>query len=191
MIGASIRFWAASVLAVGLAGCSLHDRLTTTSAPGPGSTAPASSAAPGAMAQSPAITPRPQPVGPEAPGGARSVAYRFAVAYANVSATRTATRARTLLSLAAPAYRAALRRDVARAQVAAVRALPPGAQIVARITSLQLARPSAHADRGVVIFATALRHADGRTEQPFTSIYVFELSRAVGGWRVASFRPVP
>lgn len=124
---------------------------------------------------------------PGAPGSARNVVYQFALAYANVSAATIDNDLRTMIALATSGYATTLRRSAGQAQFAAIRGLPPGAQMVAQILSIQLSTPQGSFEHAAVTMQVALTQADASAEQPFTSTYDADLLRSGGAWRIADF----
>jgi hypothetical protein len=150
-------------------------------------TASASTASISTGAPDPAPTAtRMAPVPAGRPGSAYNVAYRFALAYANVSAATVAPRLRTMIALATPAYARALQRGAGAAQAQAARGLAPGAQMVGRVLSIQLAGAQGTFEHGAVTLQLAMRR--GTTEeQPFTSTDSVDLLRSGDAWRVADF----
>jgi hypothetical protein len=175
--------------AVVLALFGAHSRVPTASPP----------AASVATAPAPVTHSVPQPVAPPAadtidpgtPGTARNVLYRFALAYGNTSAASAASEVRLRIALATPAYATALRASEAQAELDAVRGLPAGSQMVARVTSLELDPPQGDFTRATVTLEQLLVQSGGVGEPPVAVSIVADLLNTPAGWRVADFNPQP
>jgi hypothetical protein len=129
----------------------------------------------------------PAPAPPGAPGSARNVIYRFALAYSNVSAATIGSQVRTMISLATPAYGASLKASAAQAQLAVGRGLPQGGQMTAQVLGIQLSPAQGGFEHATVTMQIALTLASGNGEPPFTSTFSADVLRSGGAWRVADF----
>jgi hypothetical protein len=125
----------------------------------------------------------------DVPAGATGILRRFALIYGNFSASTVRRQQQALVALATGAYERDLRASEHQAELAATRAMPPGASTASTIASAQLAPPQGALERGVAILLERLQTASGVRGQPVTDVYLTELLKTRNGWRVAHFTP--
>lgn len=200
-----------AVIAVTLAGCGIHDPYLSASAT-TASTARVSSTTGPSVTRSgptPAADPddtdpddtdpddtdpapdTPRMATPGAVGSPHNVAYKFALAYTNISAAKLTPRLRTLTSLATRDYAQKLHSSAAKSALQVLRGLPPGGRMVAQIIDIELSARQGSFEHGTVTLQQALVQPGKADEQPFASTYVLDLLQSRGTWRVADFGAQP
>jgi len=138
----------------------------------------------------PAPAIRPVPAGPA--GSASAVLYRYAQLYGNLcSCSHAPATLNELAALATPDLAAQLRHAAISAQAAITHGLPQPAQAVGTIASVDLYPARAGTQTGLVVLAERTTIARQGTTAPAPVPYTVHLALTSGGWRVASFQPVP
>lgn len=187
----SVQICAAAFALLALTGCGLHDPYNSASPPPLTGHRRVSASG---SASAPPSSPLPLGAAPTVagvPARAAGVLRRFALIYGNFSASTVRRQQQALIALATGAYERDLRASEHQAELAATRAMPPGASTTSTIASAQFAPPHGALERGVAILLERLQTASGVRGQPVTDVYLAELLKTRNGWRVARFAPQP
>ncbi|MGA2015243.1 MAG: hypothetical protein ABSH51_32600 [Solirubrobacteraceae bacterium] len=127
-----------------------------------------------------------------APSPLSLVLRRYALLYGNLcSCSHAAATLNELATVATPGLAAQLRRAALSARAAIARGLPEPARAVGAIASLELAPPHGSTQAGLVVLVERTAIAHQGTTAPAPVAYTARLALTPGGWRVASFQPVP
>ena len=156
-----------------------------------GSTSTAQS--PGSQQGAHAFAPSPlSPVPARAVSPPAAVLRRYALLYGNLcSCSHAAATLNELATVATPALGAQLRRAALSARAAIAHGLPEPARAVGAIASLELAPARGSTQTGLVVLVERTAIAHQGTTAPAPVAYTARLALTPGGWRVASFQPVP
>ncbi|MGO9958741.1 MAG: hypothetical protein ACLP50_22720 [Solirubrobacteraceae bacterium] len=195
----SIATLAGVALALLTGGCggsgSTHHSPTTAARPvAPTANASTSTAqSPGSQQGAHAFAPSPlSPVPARAASPPATVLRRYALLYGNLcSCSRAAETLDELATLATPGLAAQLRRAALSARAAVARGLPEPARAVGAIANLELAPAHGSTQTGLVVLVERTAIAHQGTTAPTPVAYTARLALTPGGWRVASFQPVP
>jgi hypothetical protein len=121
-----------------------------------------------------------------------AVLRRYALLYGNLcSCSHAAATLNELATVATPGLAAQLRRAALSARAAIARGLPEPARAVGAIASLELAPARGSTQTGLVVLVERTAIAHQGTTAPAPVAYTARLALTPGGWRVASFQPVP
>ena len=128
-----------------------------------------------------------RPVSSGASDTARSVLYRFANAYGELSPGTAAQQYRLLVSLAAPPLLTQLRATGPDSALTATAAGVRGTGIDCLIVSLEVTAASGNQERGAVELEQWLVGPGESQVPPERASYVADLVRVGGAWRVSEF----